>query len=74
MKALLADLIEGGLSAQNGLLGPPGVAASLHESLPEMFTVTRLAITGAPAKTPTTSNSIKSMFSVARRVNKNVTR
>lgn len=52
----------------------PGAAASLREGLPEMFTVTRLGITGTLAKTLTTSNPIESMFSIARRVNKNVTR
>lgn len=51
----------------------PGAAASLREGLTEMFTVTRLGITGTLAKTLTTSNPIESMFSIARRVNKNVT-
>jgi len=52
----------------------PGAAASLREGLTEMFTVTRLGITGTLARTLTTSNPIESMFSIARRVNKNVTR
>ncbi len=39
-----------------------------------MFTVARLGITGTLARTLTTSNPIESMFSIARRVNKNVTR
>lgn len=51
----------------------PGAAASLREGLPEMFTVARLGITGTLAKTLVTSNPIESMFSIARRVNKNVT-
>ena len=52
----------------------PGAAASLREGLPEMFTITRLGITGALARTLKSSNPIESMISVARTVNRNVTR
>jgi putative transposase len=52
----------------------PGAAASLREGLTEMFTVARLGITGTPAKTLTSSNPIESMLSIARTVNRNVTR
>jgi transposase-like protein len=52
----------------------PGAAASLREGLPELFTVARLGITGTLAKTLISSNPIESMFSIARRVNRNVTR
>ncbi len=51
----------------------PGAAASLREGLEEMFTVTRLGITGALARTLTTSNPIESMISIARTTNRNVT-
>jgi len=51
----------------------PGAAASLREGLEEMFTVTRLGITGTLAKTLTTSNPIESMISIARATNRNVT-
>jgi putative transposase len=51
----------------------PGAAASLWEGLEEMFTVTRLGITGALARTLTTSNPIESMISIARTTNRNVT-
>jgi putative transposase len=51
----------------------PGAAASLREGLEEMFTVTRLAITGTLARTLTTSNPIESMISIARTTNRNVT-
>src|SRR5262249_4248737 len=51
----------------------PGAAASLREGLEEMFTVTRLGITGRLAKTLTTSNPIESMISIARTTNRNVT-
>jgi hypothetical protein len=51
----------------------PGAAASLREGLEDMFTVTRLGITGALAKTLTTSNPIESMISIARTNNRNVT-
>src|SRR5438874_10639849 len=44
----------------------PGAAASLREGLEEMFTVTRLGITGTLARTLTTSNPIESMISIAR--------
>ena len=52
----------------------PGAAASLREGLPELFTVARLDITGALARTLTTSNPIESMISIARATNRNVTR
>ena len=52
----------------------PGAAASLREGLEQMFTVARLGITGTLAKTLTSSNPIESMFSIARTVNRNVTR
>jgi putative transposase len=52
----------------------PGAAASLREGLPELFTVARLGITGALARTLTTSNPIESMISIARTTNRNVTR
>jgi len=51
----------------------PGAAASLREGLEEMFTVTRLGITGSLARTLTTSNPIESMISIARTTNHNVT-
>jgi putative transposase len=51
----------------------PGAAASLREGLPELFTVARLGITGALAKTLTSSNPIESMISSARATNRNVT-
>ena len=58
-----------------GLLetGYPGAAASLHEGLEEMFTVSRLGVDGRLAKTLTTSNPIDSMISIARTTNRNVT-
>jgi transposase-like protein len=52
----------------------PSAAASLREGLEEMFTVSRLGIDGALAKTLTTSNPIESMISIARTTNRNVTR
>jgi transposase-like protein len=52
----------------------PGASASLREGLEEMFTVTRLGITGTLARTLTTSNPIESMISIARTTNRNVTR
>jgi putative transposase len=51
----------------------PGAAASLREGLEEMFTVTRLGITGTLARTLSTSNPIESMISIARTTNRNVT-
>jgi transposase-like protein len=51
----------------------PGAAASLREGLEEVFTVTRLGITGTLARTLTTSNPIESMISIARTTNRNVT-
>lgn len=51
----------------------PGAAASLREGLDEMFTVARLGIDGALAKTLATSNPVESMISIARATNRNVT-
>ena len=51
----------------------PGAAASLREGLEDMFTVTRLGITGTLARTLITSNPIESMISIARTTNRNVT-
>jgi putative transposase len=51
----------------------PGAAASLREGLEEMFTVTRLGITGTLARTLITSNPVESMISIARTTNRNVT-
>ena len=51
----------------------PGAATSLREGLEDMFTVTRLGITGTLARTLTTSNPIESMISIARTTNRNVT-
>jgi transposase-like protein len=51
----------------------PGAAASLREGVEDMFTVTRLGITGTLARTLTTSNPIESMISIARATNRNVT-
>jgi transposase-like protein len=52
----------------------PGAAASLREGMEQLFTVARLGITGALAKTLTSSNPIESMISIARATNRNVTR
>ena len=52
----------------------PGAAASLREGMEQLFTVARFGITGALAKTLTTSNPIESMISIARTTNRNVTR
>jgi transposase-like protein len=52
----------------------PGAAASLREGMEQLFTVARLGITGAVAKTLTSSNPIESMISIARATNRNVTR
>lgn len=52
----------------------PSAAASLREGLEEMFTVTPLGIDGRLARTPTTSNPVESMISIARTTNRNVTR
>jgi len=52
----------------------PGAAASLREGLPELFTVARLGIPGALAKTLISSNPVESMISIARTTNRNVTR
>jgi putative transposase len=51
----------------------PGAAASLREGLDDMFTVTKLGISGTLARTLTTSNPVESMISIARRTNRNVT-
>jgi len=67
-----------GLAAANALaneLGAdhPDAAASLREGLDEMFTVRRLGIGGALAKTLTNTNCIESMISIARRTTHRVT-
>ena len=52
----------------------PGAASSLREGLEKMFAVSRLGIDGRLAKTLVTSNPVKSMISIARTTNRNVTR
>jgi transposase-like protein len=52
----------------------PDAAASLREGLEDMFTVRRLGITGALARTLTNTNCIESMISIARRTTGRVTR
>jgi len=52
----------------------PDAAASLREGLEDMFTVRRLGVGGALAKTLTTTNCIESMISIARRTTGRVTR
>ena len=51
----------------------PDAAASLREGLDDMFTVRRLGIGGALAKTLTNTNCIESMISIARRTTRRVT-
>ena len=50
----------------------PDAAASLAEGLEDMFSVRRLGVTGALARTLTTTNCIESMISVARTTMHNV--
>ena len=52
----------------------PDAAASLREGLEDMFTVRRLGVSGALARTLTTTNCIESMISIARRTTSRVTR
>ena len=52
----------------------PDAASSLREGLEDMFTVRRLGITGALARTLTNTNCIESMISIARRTTGRVTR
>ena len=52
----------------------PTPPASLREGLDDMFTVRRLGITGALARTLTNTNCIESMISIARRTTGRVTR
>jgi transposase-like protein len=52
----------------------PDAAASLREGLEDMFTVRRLGIGGALAKTLTNTNCIESMISIARRTTRRVTK
>ena len=54
--------------------GHPDAAASLREGLEDMFTVRRLGVSGALAKTLTNTNCIESMISIARRTTCRVTR
>jgi putative transposase len=68
-----------GLAAARALAGEleadhPDAAASLREGLEDMFTVRRLGVGGALAKTLTTTNCIESMISIARRTTRRVTR
>ena len=52
----------------------PDVAASVLEGIGEMFTITELGITGDLARTLATTNLIKSLNSVVRRVSGRMTR
>jgi transposase-like protein len=52
----------------------PDAAASLREGLEDMFTVRRLGVSGALAKTLTNTNCIESMISIARRTTSRVTK
>jgi putative transposase len=52
----------------------PDAAASLREGLEDMFTVRRLGIGAALAKTLTNTNCIESMISIARRTTGRVTK
>ena len=52
----------------------PDAAASLREGLDDMFTVRRLGVSGALAKTLTNTNCIESMISIARRTTGRVTK
>jgi transposase-like protein len=52
----------------------PDAAASLREGLEDMFTVRRLGVGGALAKTLTNTNCIESMISIARRTTGRVTK
>jgi putative transposase len=52
----------------------PDAAGSLREGLEDMFTVRRMGITGALARSLTNTNCIESMISIARRTTGRVTR
>jgi len=52
----------------------PDAAASLREGLEDMFTVRRLGVGGALAKTLTNTNCIESMISIAKRTTGRVTK
>jgi putative transposase len=52
----------------------PDAAGSLREGLEDMFTVRRMGISGALARTLTNTNCIESMISIARRTTGRVTR
>jgi putative transposase len=52
----------------------PDAAASLREGLPEMFTVTRLGITGTLLKTVFSTNPVESMIEIVRVHSRNVKR
>ena len=52
----------------------PDAAGSLREGLDDMFTVRRMGITGALARSLTNTNCIESMISIARRTTGRVTR
>jgi len=67
-----------GLAAAKGLAKEleadhPDAAASLREGLDDMFTVRRLGVGGTLAATPTTTNCIESMISIAKRTTRRVT-
>jgi transposase-like protein len=52
----------------------PDAAGSLREGLEDMFSVRRLGVTGALARTLTTTNCIESMISITRRTTGRVTK
>ncbi len=56
------------------IFSDPDAAGSLREGLEDMFTVRRMGITGALAKTLTNTNCIESMISITRRTTRRVTR
>ena len=52
----------------------PDAAGSRREGLPEMFTVTRLKVTGALLRTVSSSNPVESMIEIVRNRSRNVKR
>jgi len=52
----------------------PDAAGSLREGLPEMFTVTRLRVTGALLRTVASTNPVESMIEIIRNHARNVKR
>jgi putative transposase len=50
----------------------PDAAGSLREGLPEMFTVTRLKVTGALLRTVSSTNPVESMIEIVRNRSRNV--